>query len=235
MRIGVTLPSFSNDAHAVLAAAEAAEAAGLHGVFSFDHLWPMGQPERPALSAFPTLAAVAAATSRIHLGTLVARISLLPDELLVASMLGLRAIAGDRLIAGLGTGDQKSADEHRRYGLAYLGATARRESLAQVAAQLTDAGVHCWIGAGRRDVNETARAAGLTLNFWGVAPEKIRQESQGGPTTWAGPLPKVVDEAAATLRQLEEAGSSWVVWGWPSSLSAVVEAAAAAGIALAGD
>ena len=33
------------------------EAAGLDGVFSFDHLFPAGQPHRPAMSAYPMLAA----------------------------------------------------------------------------------------------------------------------------------------------------------------------------------
>ena len=46
MRIGVTLPSFRDDASAVDAARQA-ERLGLDGVFVFDHLWPIGQP-RPA-------------------------------------------------------------------------------------------------------------------------------------------------------------------------------------------
>ena len=52
VRIGVTLPSFREDASAVDAAI-LAERLGLDGVFVFDHLWPIGQPDRPALSAMP--------------------------------------------------------------------------------------------------------------------------------------------------------------------------------------
>ena len=49
MRLGVTLPQFREDAEPALAAARRAETAGLDGVFVFDHLWPLHQPERPAL------------------------------------------------------------------------------------------------------------------------------------------------------------------------------------------
>ncbi len=42
MRVGVTLPTFRDDA-AALDAARRAEALGLDGVFVFDHLWPLGQ------------------------------------------------------------------------------------------------------------------------------------------------------------------------------------------------
>jgi len=61
MRTGVILPSFRADADAAFAAAGQAAAAGLDGVFCYDHLWPMGQPERPALAPFPLLAAIARA------------------------------------------------------------------------------------------------------------------------------------------------------------------------------
>lgn len=233
MRIGVTLPTFGADAASVLRAARAAEDAGLHGVFVFDHLWPMGQPERPSLSCHLVLAAVAARTERLRLGPLVARVGLLPDELTLATIRGLQAVAGDRLIAGLGTGDHKSADEHRRYGLVQLGPAARQESLLRVATLLSNDGIECWVGAGAAATNDAARATAVTLNFWGVSPETIRRESGRGPTTWAGPLPAGTPEAAETLRRIEDAGASWAVWGWPSSLAAVAEAATAAGIDLA--
>ena len=73
-----------------LDAARRAEELGLDGVFVFDHLWPLGAPERPALSAFPVLGAVAAATEPgAASGPLVARIGLVPDEVLVAELLSL--------------------------------------------------------------------------------------------------------------------------------------------------
>ena len=60
--------------------ASRAEELGLDGVFCFDHLWPMDQPGRPAIAAWPLLGALVATTRTITIGTLVARIGLLPDD-----------------------------------------------------------------------------------------------------------------------------------------------------------
>src|SRR5918995_6583222 len=55
-----------------LALAGACEEHGLEGMFRSDHYGPlMGMPERGSLDAWATLAALAARTSRIRLGTLV--------------------------------------------------------------------------------------------------------------------------------------------------------------------
>ena len=53
------LPTFEVSIGPAVAAAEAAEAAGLDGIFAFDHLWPIGHPGLPSLSMFPVLAAAA--------------------------------------------------------------------------------------------------------------------------------------------------------------------------------
>lgn len=233
MRIGITLPTFSPDAGAVIAAARAAETRGLHGVFVFDHLWPMGDPSRPAMSVHPTVAAVLASTEHIAVGTLVSRIGLLPDEVVMAALLGLHNIAGDRFIAGIGTGDKASADENERLGLPYQGAAARRDRLGRVARALRDAGVQTWVGGGAPATNDMARATGATLNLWGASPETVRAEvGRGGDVSWAGPLPKDRGNATTKLGHIAAAGASWAVWGWPDSLDAVVEVATAAGIGL---
>ena len=235
MKIGVTLPTFSGDASGVIDAALAAEAAGLYGVFSFDHQWPLGHPERPSLSVYPTLGAVGAATTQIQVGTLVARIGLLPDEVVIASIESLHRAVSDRLIAGLGTGDDASSPEHLRYGLPYAGAASRLERLAKVLGRLGTSGIDRWVGAGSAATNRVAREAGATLNYWGVSPARVAAAKALGPSpvTWGGPLPDDVDEASARLRLLAEAGAGWVVWGWPRSLDLVVEAAGAAGVELA--
>ena len=58
MKIGVTLPQFADEADSALDAARRAESLGIDGVFCFDHLWPIGQPGRPALSSGPLLGAL---------------------------------------------------------------------------------------------------------------------------------------------------------------------------------
>ena len=99
------LPTFSETPDRALAVAQRADELGVDGVFSYDHLWPMGQPRRPALAPFPLLAAAASATERICVGTLVARVRLVPDPVLVSQFMALDALAPGRVIAGLGTGD----------------------------------------------------------------------------------------------------------------------------------
>lgn len=232
MRIGVTLPTFSADAGAVLDAAREAEALGLHGVFSFDHLWPIGHPERPSMSLYPTLGAVAAVTERVRVGSLVARVGLLPDEVVSASLRSLDLISGGRLIAGLGTGDDLSEPEHVRTGLPYFGKRARHESLEKIVADLRLGGIECWVGAGRASTNAAARNAGAVLNYWGVTPERVRRAAGDGPVTWGGPVPAGVGGAASLLHELDESGSEWAVWGWPASLADVQASAERAGIPL---
>ena len=104
LKIGVTLPQFRDEADSALATAREAERLGIDGVFCFDHLWPIGRPGSPALSAAPLLGALAAATSTIAIGTLVARVGLVPDATLVAMLASLSAMSGGRFIASVGTG-----------------------------------------------------------------------------------------------------------------------------------
>lgn len=124
---------FSGDAGRVLRVARLAEDLGYDGVFAFDHLFPPGAPrERPSLEAFSTLAAVAAATEHVMVGTLVTRASLRPTGLLAKLAIGLDGIADGRLVLGIGTGDPIDRPEHEAYGLAYLDRRERREHLIEV-------------------------------------------------------------------------------------------------------
>ncbi|MGH9304653.1 MAG: LLM class flavin-dependent oxidoreductase, partial [Acidimicrobiales bacterium] len=189
VKVGITLPTFRSDAKAAIDTALAAESAGVHGVFCFDHLWPIGESGRPSLWWASVLAAVAALTSRVRIGPLVARTGLVPEAVVASSLFGLRSICGDRLIAGLGTGDHKSADEELRNGIALLGAAARRQVLFELCRKLSAGGIECFVGAGSEETNEAARAAGVGLNYWGVPAETVASEPSG-PTSWAGRCPK---------------------------------------------
>ncbi|MGH9291256.1 MAG: LLM class flavin-dependent oxidoreductase [Acidimicrobiales bacterium] len=233
-RVGITLPSFRSDAATALEVARQAETAGLHGVFCFDHLWPIGGPERPSLSWVPLLGAVAALTEQIRLGPLVARIGLVPEAVLYRSLRGLQAICGERLLAGIGTGDSKSADEERRNGIAFLGPAERRRLLLALCGRLVGAGIETVVGAGHEETSRAAQALGAGVNFWAVAPEDMVPLREGGPISWAGPLGKDPGAASASIRSLSAAGAGWVIWAWPSSVSVVAKAAASAGIALGG-
>ena len=228
MKVGITIPQFRDEADTALAAARRAEALGIDGVFVFDHLWPMGQPGRPALSSGPLLGALAASTSTIHLGTLVARIGLLPDEVLLDVLCGVDALSGGRLVAGIGTGDRLSREENEAYGIPFEPAQIRRERLESVATAVAGTGIPVWVGGGRPEMVSVARAAGAAVNVWQVGADEVAPlVAQGVEVTWGGPVGDTLSEATATLADVAAAGATWAVCAWPDSLEVVAEAAEA--------
>jgi len=226
MRVGVTLPQFEVTADDAVAAARSAERLGLDGVFCFDHLWPIGHPDRPALSAAPLLGALAAATSTIAVGTLVARVGLVPDATLVSTLASLSAMSGGRCIAGIGTGDRLSRPENEAFGIPFEPAEVRRQRVAGVARAVRPLGIPVWVGGGRPEMVALARSAGAAVNLWeGETPEVARLVASGLEVTWGGPVGHEVGPVLARLAGLAAAGASWAVCAWPGSLEVVAEAA----------
>jgi alkanesulfonate monooxygenase SsuD/methylene tetrahydromethanopterin reductase-like flavin-dependent oxidoreductase (luciferase family) len=225
MRVGVTLPQFREEADTALAAAVTAEALGLDGVFLFDHLWPMGQPGRPAISAGPLLGALVATTETIAIGTLVARVGLVPDDVLVAMFCGLSALSGGRIIAGVGTGDHLSRAENEAFGLPFEPADQRRSRMAAVAESVGRAGIPVWIGGGMTKTIALARSLGVPVNLWGAEPARVAELTADGlEVTWGGPLGGSLPAVRGQLADLQAAGATWAVGAWPDSLEMVAEA-----------
>jgi len=226
VRVGITLPQFQDEADSAIGAARRAESLGIDGVFCFDHLWPMGQPDRPALSSAPLLGALAASTSTIAIGTLVARIGLVPDEVLVAVLSGLDTISGGRMIAGIGTGDHLSQPENEAFGIPFEPASERRVRLASVAGTARDLGLPVWIGGGLPKTVEVARTLSVAVNLWeGEAIRVAELTSSGLEVTWGGPVGGTLEGATGRLTTVAEAGATWAVCAWPDSLEVVAEAA----------
>lgn len=225
MRIGVTLPSFADDPEEAIEAARRAEALNFDGVFVFDHLWPLGRPDRPAISAFPLLGALAASTERVALGPLVARVGLVPDEVLVAELCTLGRLAPGRVVCGLGTGDAKSAAENRAFGIAYDPADVRRLALRRCAERLRDAGLPVWVGGGATATTDVAVELGVAVNLWEGQPAAVAALAGRVEVTWGGPLRGDVAAMAEWLAELRSSGASWAVCTWPSSLEVLAEAA----------
>lgn len=224
MRVGITLPQFRPSADPALAAARAAETLGLDGVFAFDHLWAIGHPERPAHNVWPLLGALAAETRRVHLGPLVARVSLLANAVLVHNLETLHRIAGDRLIAGLGIGDNLSRPENEAVDVAFPPSAERLADLADVAASLRSIGITTWVG-GRSDAIHRVAAAGAdALNLWGVAPDRVAAVDDVA-VTWGGPVPSDVEATTELLGRLADAGATWAVCAPPYAASADPEPA----------
>jgi alkanesulfonate monooxygenase SsuD/methylene tetrahydromethanopterin reductase-like flavin-dependent oxidoreductase (luciferase family) len=242
IRTGVVLPTFRDSPVDAFEAAAQAFAAGVDGVFCYDHIWPMGQPERPALAPFPILGALAADASvpatpggGPFYGTLVARVGLVPNEVLLEQFTALAHLAPGRIIAGLGTGDRLSEAENRAYGIPFPSAAERRQEMVDLARALRRAGLTPWIAGGPAARTIEARAAGVALNLWDADPALVMTRAHGPDAvevTWAGPPPGSDGALEARVAAVAGAGATWAVFGWPVDLDGL--AAAARGLADAG-
>jgi alkanesulfonate monooxygenase SsuD/methylene tetrahydromethanopterin reductase-like flavin-dependent oxidoreductase (luciferase family) len=194
VRIGLTLPSFVEDPEIPLAVARAAEAAGLDGVFVFDHVFRGSGPRaRPALECLALLGAVASETSEIAIGTLVARATLRPAATLSAALATAMRISTGRLIATLGSGDSESRPENEAYGLGHGALDQRVRALDQAVTACRGRGFPVWVGGAHPRVREIAvRADGW--NRWGgdatsfaIEASSVRAASHAPLTiSWGG-------------------------------------------------
>jgi len=207
VKLGVLLPTFRDSPDDAYRVARRAEECGLDGVFAFDHLWPIGDPTRPALAPFPLLANVVTRCSTLTVGPLVARVGLVSTKKLVEQFATLELLAPGRVIAALGTGDELSKDEHVAYGLSYPSGDERRTLLSHAIEALSST-MEVWCGAGSATTNHLARHHGATLNYWGVPSATVRAAASDGPVNWAGPLGR---DPHATLDELASAGATWAI------------------------
>lgn len=103
MRIGLTLLTDLPWAEAA-PRWRAAEEMGFDHGWTYDHLTWGGLPDSPWVGATPTLAAAAAVTERIGLGTLVSAPNFRHPYLLFRDAQAIEDISGGRFLLGLGTG-----------------------------------------------------------------------------------------------------------------------------------
>lgn len=232
IRVGVTLPQFRHDAEAAVDVARRAEAAGIDGVFAFDHLWPLGQRMRPALHSLTLLGALAAETQSMALGTLVARVGLVPDAVLVHTLVSLHRMVGDRLIAGLGTGDSLNRGENEAYGVPFLPVAERLASLRICCRALREAGVTTWVGGRSRAVREAAAEAD-GWNGWGADAAAFAADAAGvapgRALTWGGQILIGRTRAEADAKLRTHGTRPGLVSGTPDDLVRHLQALAGAG------
>lgn len=85
------------------------EAMGFDHLWTFDHVTWAGLPESPWYAAVPTLAAAAAVTSRVGLGTFVSSPNNHHPVQFMREVLSLHDISAGRFILGIGTGGDLDA------------------------------------------------------------------------------------------------------------------------------
>jgi alkanesulfonate monooxygenase SsuD/methylene tetrahydromethanopterin reductase-like flavin-dependent oxidoreductase (luciferase family) len=230
MKVGLTLPSFVRDPEVPLAIACTAEAAGLDGVFVYDHLFRRARDgsRRPALEGPALLAAVAAATSRIGVGGLVFRSTLRSPATLAAALDGAHRIAGPRLLPTIGSGDHESREENETFGLPFGTMPDRVEALRKTVLGTRDRGYPVWVGGLSAGVRAIAATDADGWNRWGGAPDRfaadvaaLRRLASRDPFTcsWGGLFVMGRDDDAAREKAERLGASEGAIVGGPSRIA----------------
>ena len=135
MRFAVCAANFGSwsDPHVAVRAAQAAEAAGWEGYFVWDHLAFVWGP--PSADPWVTLAAVAAATEGLTLGTAVTPLPRRRPQVVAQQLATLERLNGGRVVLGAGLGGNEKEftafgedfDARRRAKLLDKGLEVERE------------------------------------------------------------------------------------------------------------
>lgn len=236
VRVGVTLPSFVDDAEVPIAVARAAEAAGLDGVFAYDHIFREGPSgRRPAQECFTLLGAVAVETEHVELGTLVARSTLRPPATLRLHLDTLQRVSGERVIAGLGSGDHNSAAENEEFGLRFGTMASRAESLHDAVVATRGRGYPVWVGGIAAPARELAVVAD-GWNCWGVSVPRFGELAAGvvalaprAVLSWGGLVVVGASDAEAAAKAERLRASASVIVGGPRRVAEQLGGYVAAG------
>ena len=112
------------------ALAAACDEHGFEALFRSDHyLSVMGRGDRGSLDAWTTLAALAAVTTRVRLGTLVSPATFRHPSVLAKSAVTVDQVSGGRAELGIGAGWLEA--EHRAYGFPFADMRTRMDVMAE--------------------------------------------------------------------------------------------------------
>jgi F420-dependent oxidoreductase-like protein len=129
VRFGVTLPQIKRTWAEARDAAVEFDRLGFHSVWVCDHLYGVPMPSLPILEAWSELAAVAAVTERVELGTLVTPPFFRNPSVLAKQVATIDQISNGRVIVGLGSG--WFASEYEAYGAPFPPVGERLQALEE--------------------------------------------------------------------------------------------------------
>jgi alkanesulfonate monooxygenase SsuD/methylene tetrahydromethanopterin reductase-like flavin-dependent oxidoreductase (luciferase family) len=143
LRVGVQLPEVERDVRwpEYRAMAVAAEELGFDSIWLGDHLLyrTEGEPDKGPWDVWTLLGALAAVTSRVELGPLVACTGFHPPGMIARMAAAIDEVSGGRLILGLGCGWNRG--EFAAFGIPYDHRVARFEEAHEIIRRLV-AGEH---------------------------------------------------------------------------------------------
>lgn len=131
VHFGVTLPQIKRSWDEAREAALEFDRLGFDSAWVCDHVYGVPDPRLPILEAWSLLAAVAAVTKRIELGTLVTPPFFRNPAMLAKQVATIDQIAGGRVIVGLGAG--WLAPEFEGYGNPFPALGERMQALEECA------------------------------------------------------------------------------------------------------
>jgi alkanesulfonate monooxygenase SsuD/methylene tetrahydromethanopterin reductase-like flavin-dependent oxidoreductase (luciferase family) len=130
VRFGLDVAQHQLTWHEILSRTRLAEQAGFEGVWVFDHFSALyADPDGPCLEGWTLLAALAAATSRIRLGTLVTGMTHRHPSVLATQVVTVDHVSGGRVECAVGA--SWNAEEHAELGLPLPRARERAERLEE--------------------------------------------------------------------------------------------------------
>ncbi|MGW7522991.1 LLM class flavin-dependent oxidoreductase [Streptomyces sp. NPDC054783] len=223
--IGLALPHYdgffptsgvtgADRTHKALAYAQRAEQAGLHHLWVSDHLWLDVAPQdrRRSPDCWTLLAAIAATTCRVRLGSLVTPAPLREPELLVHQIATVADLAGERLDIGLGAG--WNAAEFSAAGRRFPATADRLASVERTAAlirtELGPTAPQVWVGGKRSGIlGVAARIADGWNLAWDPTPADYRRclarLNAPQPSVWRSTMPILRSVGLTTVIGTDEA------------------------------
>ncbi len=130
-RFGVNVPQIKRAWAETAAAAREFEALGFDSIWVNDHLYGPQSPSIPILEAWTAVAALAAITERVEIGTLVTPAGMRNPAHLGKAIATADAIAGGRVVPGLGAGWMER--EFTDFGMPFLPVRQRLAQLEETA------------------------------------------------------------------------------------------------------
>jgi F420-dependent oxidoreductase-like protein len=132
IKFGLWVPQVGLSFAAIKERAQHADRLGFHSLWFVDHMWARGLPDVDHLDAWTLMAATAAITERLGIGTLVLCNSYRNPALLAKMAASLDNVSNGRLLLGLGAGWMD--EEYRAYGYPFPSARVRIEQLEEALA-----------------------------------------------------------------------------------------------------
>lgn len=130
VRFGLDVAQHQLTWNEILRRALFAEEVGFEGVWVFDHFTALyADPDGPCLEGWTLLAALAAATKRVRLGTLVTGMTHRHPSVLATEVVTVDHVSGGRVECAVGAA--WNAEEHRELGIPFPSVGERMERLEE--------------------------------------------------------------------------------------------------------